>query len=315
MQGQAIEVISDLHIESHKEILRAIKEGKWPYPPPEAETLIIAGDIANSMPLAAKTCHAAASVYRDVFWIDGNHEHYSGGQDLNRLHQGLRALGQSPGVAPGHASRTVGLDENLLRFHQALRGLGKAPGTVHAPRTVGEAVRLRLEDTCILGLNAWYSLTAPGALVEQCKKWWEANLTDAKLINFAAGSVRNRNARGVRRVCKAQGDVLIREIQKEEALNASSRVCIVTHAPPDARFLRPPSYFQSPPESQGSFHNGLLKRVSEAVKGKINTWVYGHTHDPLEADTHHMGIRFIANPQGYGALERPAHYGPRKFLL
>jgi predicted phosphodiesterase len=72
-------VLSDLHVDS----------GSDPFPLPEADVLIVAGDTANNPQTAMTVINQLSRHFKHTIVVDGNHEHYSNAYDGASVSQTL----------------------------------------------------------------------------------------------------------------------------------------------------------------------------------------------------------------------------------
>ena len=145
------DLVSDVHQDGgwgH----RALRTG-------ESDTLVLAGDIGNRVATTAAAIAALADQYRDVVFVDGNHEFYSSYGDFNRTRDQLAAA----------------LPENV--------------------RYLDREDPFRLGNTAFVGANGWYHFRAPdcGSFGAQ-SRWWARSSNDARLV-FPGGDPRQAVAR------------------------------------------------------------------------------------------------------------------------
>ena len=113
----------------------------------DSETLVIAGDVGNRVEVTVAAVTALARVYRDVVFVDGNHEFYSSGGEI---------------------------DGTRNRLQEAF------PANVHYLDREGP---FRLGNTAFAGANGWYQFHEPssGSFRAQ-SEWWSWRSNDARLV-------------------------------------------------------------------------------------------------------------------------------------
>lgn len=113
----------------------------------EADVLVLAGDVGNDGAVTAATVAALADDYREVVFVDGNHEFYSSHGALDATRE-LLADAFPPNVRY--------LDRN-------------------GP--------FRLGDTAFVGANGWYHFRAPGGGSFRAQsEWWARSSNDARRV-------------------------------------------------------------------------------------------------------------------------------------
>lgn len=112
-----------------------------------SETLVIAGDVGNSVETAVRTVRGLAPDYGQVIFVDGNHEFYSSAGEIDRTRDRLAA---------------------------------SFPANVHYLDRDGP---FRLGNTAFAGANGWYRFREPssGSFRAQAG-WWVRHSNDARLV-------------------------------------------------------------------------------------------------------------------------------------
>lgn len=113
----------------------------------EAETLVIAGDVGNSVEATVRAVSELARGYEQVVFVDGNHEFYSSGGAMDRTRDQLAAA---------------------------------LPANVHYLDRSGLFV---VGNTAFAGANGWYRFREPssGSFRVQ-SEWWTWRSNDARLV-------------------------------------------------------------------------------------------------------------------------------------
>lgn len=255
------QLLSDLHLEVHTDFV--------PEPHPEADALVLAGDI-GSYQTGARMADADFGLRLfqgwpvPVYFVPGNHEY-----DM------------------------LDVDATWLRLRRCCERLGLRwldREVVHLPGAAADGGDLRL-----LGTTLWTDFDALGpaargpgfALTEQLKARHKAFRAADHYLRRTGTTRHGRPwlAAEVREEGLACQDWL------RQALAApfAGRTVVVTHFAPSLRSADP-RYGLTP--GTAGFCNALDAWLPQAA-----LWLHGHLHAP--SDYTHAGCRVVANPLGY----------------
>lgn len=259
------DLISDFHVEMNDK--NKNHGGPVHYPWDEdiqSDVLVIAGDTSNSPIKSILVLMEAATYYKHVIFVDGNHEHYSGYQSGTSVDHNMNFLEV---FAKNTSSVTY------------LRGTN----------------RFRYNDVVFLGANGWYDWeAAPLHSREEQHAFWKSDMNDSRCILFGPNGYPDKLA-------DQQSDAIasqVREFQNDQSVR---EIVLVTHTVPVVEGLR--SHTDQYGHLNGSYCNTKMQRVLDAdSNSKISTWVFGHTHD--FRDFYKSGVRFVSNPRGYRGERR-----------
>lgn len=248
---------SDLHVDINARIgMVSFKEQKSE----DSNTLVLAGDLANTPELTAKVLALAAVTYENVIFVDGNHEHYCGRHDGATISDTMEYFRGVVKVIP-NVSYLTGNN------------------------------RVIIDDVMFAGVNAWYDfrLAPPQYSVNAVKETWRNHLNDARLSIFDHEP---------EVFAEMQTDELAKVVAEAQDDQIVEKIVIVTHSAPSPKGLlvkNEPIWDML----NGSFGCAAMAKVfAEDVNRKIVHAVFGHTHytyDFIDFD----GIRFVCNPRGY----------------
>lgn len=248
---------SDLHVEINARIgMVNFKEQKNE----GSDTIVLAGDLANTPELTAKVLALAATAYENVIFVDGNHEHYCGKQD------------------------NVTISDTMDYFRAAAKVI---PNVSYL---TGDNYVI-IDDIMFAGVNAWYDfkLAPPQYSVSQVKDTWLNHLNDVRLTIFD-------HAPEV--LAEMQTDDLAKTVAEAQDNQMVEKIVIVTHtaSSPKGLLIRNEPIWDM---LNGSFGCSAMSKVFAAdVNRKIVHAVFGHTHYTYDFNDFD-GIRFVANPRGY----------------
>lgn len=252
---------SDLHVDINAKIgMVNFKKQKHE----DSDTIVLAGDLSNELELTANVIAVAANSYKNVVFVDGNHEHYHGIHD------------------------NVSISEAMEYF----KNVAKAIPNVTYLSGVGHTI---IDGIMFAGVNAWYDfrMAPPQYSFKQQKDTWSKCLADARLSIFDMEP---------EVFAKTQTDFLAQTVMEAQENEMIEKIVIVTHTVPSIKGLlvkNQPTWDML----NGSFGCSVMAKVFNAdVNRKIVHSVFGHTH--YSYDFHDFdGVRFVANPRGYhGAL-------------
>ena len=121
----------------------------------DSDTIVLAGDISNNPTLTAQVLAAAASVYENVIFVDGNHEHYS------NVHGGM----------------SVAKTMDYFRL---------VTGTIQNLTYLDGDTNTTIDGVMFVGANAWYDFRMQPAqyTFEQSKNAWMKCMNDNRLSVF-----------------------------------------------------------------------------------------------------------------------------------
>lgn len=229
-----------------------------------SETVVLAGDISNDPTLTAKVLAMAASVYENVIFVDGNHEHY------NNIRVGM----------------------NVSKTMDYLRAAAKAiPNVVYLTGTNSVII----DDVMFVGANAWYDFTMQPSQysASASKTTWTNHINDSKLAIFD---------RQPEVYAKQQADAIAKVVADAQDNQMVENIVVVTHTVPSPKGLlvkHDPIWDCL----NGAFGCGAMANVFAAdVNRKIVHSIFGHTHYGYDFDDFD-GIRFVCNPRGYHGME------------
>jgi len=248
---------SDLHVDINARIgMVSFKEQKSE----DSNTIVLAGDLANTPELSAKVLALAATVYENVIFVDGNHEHYCGKHD----------------------------NATIFDTMEYFRGVAKViPNLSYLTGTN----RVIIDDIMFAGVNAWYDfkLAPPQYSVNKVKEIWRVNLNDANLSIFDHQP---------EVLAEMQTDDLAKTVAEAQDDQMVEKIVIVTHtaSSPKGLLVKNEPIWDM---LNGSFGCSAMSKVfAEDVNRKIVHAVFGHTHYTYDFQDFD-GIRFVCNPRGY----------------
>ena len=265
------DLISDFHTEFNKNRqqlnLYTQREGEpvfydWAAEQ-ESDILVIAGDTSNSVKKTKKIVAEAARFYKQVLFVDGNHEAY-----YHKAH-----LGDS-------------VFRDKIKFHN----FAKKSSNITYLNSWINGTQFVYGDTVFIGCNGWYDFNmAEGMSVEAQRAEWEQKSNDSYYPVYLGNTPD----------LMAKHDF---EYIKEQVDNYSTRddinnIVIVTHTVPIKTALVPMGHEWY--SLNGAYGNSMMKDIwNDNSHGKIKTWVFGHTHNKF--DVYANDVRFVCNPRGYG---------------
>jgi predicted phosphodiesterase len=247
-------LISDLHVDiGHLSV-------DWEKYASQADTIVVAGDTANSVGEAAKTLNKLAKKFKTVISTDGNHEHYANRNQKRSLDDSVKLLNNLT-------------DDN-----------------VHMLSHLNPMVEV--DGQTFFGCNGWYSLNAV-CEVQEGRNRWLNGLNDnlwIGMLEFNDGMYPDTFA--------ARDAWFINDaIEKWKVTASDSKAVVVLHTPPirEAILWKP----ENPSWNflNGCYCNLGMGEVIEKHADVISNVNYGHTHTPFDFDK--FGIRFTCNPNGY----------------
>lgn len=263
-----IQLLSDLHLEAHP--------GFTPTPAPNADVLVLAGDIGSYQP-GSQLLDPDFGLARfspkhgwpvPVLFVPGNHEYDA--QDFDQAHDRLRATCERLGIT--FLEREVVTTTEL--FH--------AGAQTHAPvRFIGTTL---WSDFDALNPDAQNPAASLGSALKTRDKAYRA----ANFYLRKAGTSRH-------------GLPMLAEQVREQALQCQTwlrdaldqpfegRTVVITHFAPSLQSADPRYGLTA---GTAGFCNAL-----DALLPQAQLWLHGHLHCPSNYVRH--GCRVVANPLGY----------------
>lgn len=269
-----VQLLSDLHLESHPH---------WqPVPAPEADLLVLAGDIGSYQPGSALAAGqdldfglARFSPGRGwpvpVLFVPGNHEY--DGLDFDQAHARLRATCERLGLI---WLERAGVEIDGVRFlgttlWSDFDALAPPPGH---PDTLTQ--RLRQRDKAFRAADFYLRKTGGTRGGEP----------------FLAAGVREQAL-----ACQAW-------LRAALAEPFGGPTVVVTHFAPSLRSADP-RYGLTPGTA------GFCNALDDLLPG-VALWLHGHLHCPVDYQAH--GCRVVANPLGYARKGEQAGFQPQRVL-
>ena len=253
---------SDLHVDINQPRIGGIDFER--YKNDGSEVLVIAGDIANSAPLAIETMIAASKVYDHVVFVDGNHEHYV------NIRTGM------------NVSKTMDYIKSSVKKRTNITYL-------HGDNSV------LINGVLFVGVNAWYDFKMIPKQYNSAsaKIVWRHHLNDERLAVFD---------KQPEVFAEEQTDALAQQVANYQNDDMIEKIVVVTHTVPHEKGLlvkHDPIWDQL----NGAFGCTAMKKVYDAdINNKIVYSLFGHTHYPYDFDEYGT-VRFIANPRGYHGID------------
>ena len=229
------------------------------YRSPDSDVLVIAGDTANNVVISRDVIEAAASAYKFVVVVDGNHDHYMNDMSVEEGQELLaRLISHLPNVY-------------LLKHDQSLL----------------------LDGVLFAGATGWYDFKAyedKGITDYLAKRVWKQYSNDSVYPKFDAGSPES--------LAMIQTVNLAEQVRKGSEDPDIESIVVVTHMSPRADLMEwkadQPVWNALTP----SYVNTGLKSVLDAdVNKKIRYWIYGHTHSRQMVSKD--GVVYVNNARGY----------------
>ena len=252
-----VQVASDLHLEFIKRRFpgeRVIK------PLPDADLLVLAGDIAKGLGVL----DAFGDWPVPILYVIGNHESYGRVYDEDRV--ALRAACDGTNV--------VLLDQDVVTAADLAARFPAWASSRAAP----------LPNVRFIGCTLWtgYRYSACGKTHEAQMDLAERALNDHRLIRLTTGPL---DAQAALACHEADCSWLRAELAKP----FEGDTVVITHHAPSERSVHP--RFQGDPLT-GAFVTDLPDLLEQA-----QVWIHGHHHDSSDFVEH--GCRVICNPSGY----------------
>lgn len=252
--------VSDLHVD-----LMNQRYITWP----EADLLLVAGDTANSIGDTIKFLSKVSKlgIYRDILFLDGNHEHYSNAK-------------KSPlaSVRP--------IEQTLDRLNEL-----KPEGSTFLPRERA----VKIGKFYFIGRCGWYSLDSAGDPAHNRARWFEG---------VDSGGTNDNKWIGFSRLTGEQP--LPWELAEQHAKEIDEIITETVEADPEARFIVA-THMAPCRETLSDSVKHLLSNpfycnlnmtsVMERHGERIEAWHHGHTHE--RRDRYVNGVYVIVNPRGH----------------
>ena len=248
-----IDFVSDLHYDCWP-----FKRWSW-LDTQQSDSIIIAGDIADSLNDVAHGLDKIADVYKHVYFVDGNHEYQS-----NRF-----------------ATRLI--QQELIKYIECFLNITYIPKNTTKIQTDDGVVG-------IAGVCGFWDFTFGDVDPDECsKEFWKREHWHEFKNNDVDFKVVRRNfellAREDSLSLHEQLDTLHKTVDKiivATHVACHPGMCTVNYPGPEIRY----GYYGNP------FFMGLAEKYSD----KIQYWISGHSHDKKKFNDH--GIQFMSNPRG-----------------
>ena len=273
-----IQLASDLHLERYPDFV--------PQPAPQADVLVLAGDIGSYQPGSLLTTddfaltrfspQAPGSPWRRVLFVPGNHEY--DGLDLSATRLRLRALCDELGI--------TWLDREVV---------------------VIDGVRF-------LGTTLWSDFEALAATERTETKRQQALSKAFRAANFylRKNTTRRDDQPMLAEALREEGLACQAWLREALAQPHEGTTVVVTHFAPTLHSADP--RYGLVPGTAG-FCNGLDELLPHA-----DLWVHGHLHCPVDhtvrgrAREREWACRIVANPRGYFSKGEQAGFVERRVV-
>jgi predicted phosphodiesterase len=270
------DLASDLHIDFYSKF-------KWSKDTKTSgcDTLVIAGDISNDVKETANFLREATKNYKNVAFVDGNHDHYN----CNVSRTEYKSVAENMKYL---LEESIKNGWNYLTYNDMIIG-----------------------DTVFIGNSGWYDWNAgdPRYTKQDYYTAWKNYIADSRLIKFEQGPDELAE--------KFANDLYdkVNAYNLDEKIN---NIVIVTHTLPivDALMIKTEVSSNDVAWNQlnGCFYNSHMKKVySNNGCGKIKYWVFGHTHYPKDIEEHR--ISFICHPKGYPTEAQSHDYNFKNLVI
>jgi Icc-related predicted phosphoesterase len=228
---------------------------------PEADVLVIAGDTANSIGEVDKFLRKLVkkNIFEHIFFVDGNHEHYSNGPQGRSLGETLNRI---EALAPANTtclSLTDAVSHGGLYF---------------------------------VGRNGWYSMDASGDPMSNRTRWRE-RMNDNRWIGFDKiidGEVQPQPWELAELHAREIEDMIDKVVEQDSV----ARFVVVTHTAPTRATLSTRTEHLL---DNAFYANLYMEKVIAKHCERIAVWAHGHTH--YRQDKVVDGVYVIVNPRGY----------------
>jgi predicted phosphodiesterase len=277
-----LQVASDLHLE----FLARFPGERLVSPDPNADLLLLPGDIANGF--------SAIKLFADwpvpVLYVAGNHEYYGNSweqtrDDLKRAAQGTQVIFLDNNVAdfssfePWRAAHAQGLSR--LRF------LGCTLWTDYCLNT-----RPKTEPNSVQDLNPSLDEVTGRAKA----------MRDAELGLNDHNAIRSQQGRFTAAQALADHEQSRSWLKRELAKPFEGKTVVITHHAPHPRSVHPRYLAPGMAHLNPCFASDLSGLLTGA-----DLWLHGHVHDSFDYTV--GACRVVANPAGYTGNRWTAHTG------
>jgi len=252
------DLCSDLHINHYAPFQWNIVT------PSEADTLIIAGDLSENLENNANFLLDAKQYYKNVAYVDGNHDSYQIGKFQNER-------------------KSVSENEKYLADVAARDGWYYLLTN-----------DLIIDDTVFIGNNGWYDWNAGDARYNRgiYREAWKQYMSDSRLIKFDLDEPDG--------LAEREAKILSDKVLQYDKDDKIKNIICVTHTLPILDVLTVKKEKSSADVAWnmlgGSFYNSHMENVNE-LSTKVKIWAFGHTHFNHDITRDHT--RFICHPRGY----------------
>jgi predicted phosphodiesterase len=233
----------------------------------DARVLVIAGDTANTMPETAIVASQAAAFYEYVILVDGNHEHYLGGE-------------------------TVSNNMNLLKILLS--------GTPNVKYLTHMSDPFVLDGIAFIGATGWYDWKAyesRGISEIAAKQAWRMASNDSRYPGYS-------ELGDPQKIAFETSINLTEQVKKLTIDSTVQEIVVTTHMSPDPDLMEWKPNNQGWNLLTPSYVNTSLKNVLAVDSGqKITNWIYGHTHSRQIKKIGH--VTYVNNARGYPRENAP----------
>ena len=261
------DLASDLHINHYAPF-------QWSnVTPSEADTLIIAGDMTEDLEETADFLFEAKKHYKNVCYVDGNHDHYQIRKYLNDR-------------------KSVSENEQFLSDTAAKDGW-----------TYLQSNDLIIDDTVIIGANGWYSWNTGDTRYTEVdyRNAWKQYMSDSRLIKFDTMEPNG--------LAERDAKILSDKVLKYDKDDSIKNIICVTHTIPILACLTIKQEKSSSDVAWNllgaSFYNHFNENINE-LSPKVKLWCFGHTHFDHDVTKNHT--RFLCHPRGYPGEPNSSNY-------
>ena len=252
---------------------------EWPYPLPDHDVLILAGDISEFHDMPSDLDHVLRH-FRErtdapILYLPGNHEFYH--QEYHQMIERLDRLCEQ-------------LDIQFL--HQRSAHFG---------------------DVAFHGCTLWSDfrlyapLMHPGLDLDRNREIWESAMIDSGIQLNDFVHIRYENGTLTPKRCAALHSKERAWLAQVLATSEAPHNVVITHFVPTFRCLEGSRDQESPMCAYFAADcNDLVERY------RPNLWLYGHAHHAADFSVH--GTRFVNNAHGYPGIGRDTGFKPEMTL-
>lgn len=272
-----IQLLSDLHLEAHPNFL--------PTPAPDADVLVLAGDIGSYQPGSAlKDSDFGLARFSPllgwpvpVFFVPGNHEYDT--LDFDQAHARLQRTCERLGITW------------LERQTEVMQGKSTPARPSQAVRFIGTTLWSDF-DALTPAATGPQAETAVNKARERAFRaanyYLRKTLTTHQGAPFLAPEVRRLSL-----LCQTW-------LREQLAIPFAGSTVVITHFAPSLRSADP-RYGHTPGTA------GFCNALDDLFTG-VDLWLHGHLHCP--SDYLQDGCRVVANPLGYERKGEQNHFNP-----